>query len=73
MTVACVLSIVGHAMNVEEVEKGLQLRSGDSDPPTPADWQVLLSGYAPLALYAALCVVGRVVPRVATRGAAVTG
>src|SRR5262249_40683753 len=30
----------------------------DRDPTTPPDWQVLLSGYAPLVLYAAVCVAG---------------
>ena len=27
----------------------------DKDPTTPPDWQVLLSAYAPLVLYGAVC------------------
>jgi hypothetical protein len=38
------------------------------------DWQVLLSGYAPLMLYAAVCVVAEwVLPRLSNRRAELTG
>ena len=30
----------------------------DEDPITPPDWQVLLSEYAPVVLYGAVCVAG---------------
>ena len=45
----------------------------DKDPTTPPDWQVLLSVYAPLVLYGAVCAAGWVLPRTSNRGAAVTG
>jgi hypothetical protein len=45
----------------------------DTDPTMSPDWQVLLSGYAPVALYAAVCVSGWVLPRPSNRRAAVTG
>jgi hypothetical protein len=45
----------------------------DKDPTTPRDWQVLLSGYAPLVLYAAVCAAGWVLRRPSNRRAAVTG
>jgi hypothetical protein len=44
----------------------------DKDLSTPPDWRVLLSGYAPLVLYAAVCVAGRVLarPSISVRAAA---
>jgi hypothetical protein len=45
----------------------------DRDPTTPPDWQLLLSGYAPLVLYAAVWVAERVLPRPSNRRAALTG
>ena len=45
----------------------------DRDPTIPPDWQVLLSGYAPLVLYAAVCVAEWVLPRPSNRRAALTG
>ena len=45
----------------------------DKDPTTPPDWQVLLSAYAPLVLYGAVCAAGWVLPRPSNRRAAVTG
>jgi hypothetical protein len=37
----------------------------DKDPTNPLDLQVLLSAYAPLVLYGAVCAAGRVIPRLA--------
>lgn len=72
MTVASVLSIVESAANAEGVVTRLRLGSRDKSPSTPPDWQVLLSGYAPFAIFAAVCVIGRVLLRPTTPGAAVT-
>ena len=43
------------------------------DPTTPPNWHMLFSGYAPLALYAAVYVVGRAFARRINRRAVVTG
>jgi hypothetical protein len=44
-----------------------------TDPTMSADLQVLLSGYAPVVLYGAVCLAGWVLPRSSNRQAAVTG
>jgi hypothetical protein len=48
-------------------------RTLDTDPTMSPDWQVLLSGYAPLVLYAAVCLAGWVLPRSSSWRVAVTG
>jgi hypothetical protein len=45
----------------------------DTDLTPPPDWQVLLSGYVPWVLYAAVCVAGWVLPRPSNRRTAETG
>ncbi|MDT5168058.1 MAG: hypothetical protein QOD02_1377 [Mycobacterium sp.] len=45
----------------------------NTDPTMSPDWQVLLSGYAPLVLYAAVCVAGWVLSRPSNRRVAVAG
>jgi hypothetical protein len=45
----------------------------DQDQTTPPDWQTLFSGGAPLVVYAAVCVAGRVLARRSNQRAAVTG
>ena len=42
-------------------------RTLETYPTLSPDWQVLLSGYAPVVLYAAVCLGGWVLPRTGNR------